>query len=261
MKNKSQPEYSKLAEIYDEVMDDVAYDIWADFIDDIIQVHHPNPNTILELACGTGSLALNLDELGYYDILATDKSPHMIKQASKKGTEHGSGVRFEVMDFLDIHLDQAFDIVVSIFDSINYLHRSRDIHHLLGEVKKVITPESLFIFDFTTPRNSIQAIEFLNNEEGYTSDNYRFLRKSRYDGKKQIHYNSFQIEKLDTDGETVLERYSEEHEQRIYSLQQMLDIIGETDYNIVAKYEDFDLVEADSKSLRITMVLQCHDIQ
>ena len=41
----------------------------------------------------------------------------------------------------------------------------------------------------------------------------------------------------------------------------MLDIIGDTDFQIVAKYEDFDLVDANDDSLRITMVLRCPTIQ
>jgi len=128
-------------------------------------------------------------------------------------------------------------------------------------VKKVLNHESLFIFDFTTPQNSIQAIDYLDNEEGTTSNNYHFFRKSRYDEEQQIHYNNFEIEKLSNDRETVLERYIEEHKQRIYTHDQMLAILNDTEYEVVAKYDAFDLVEADENSLRITMVLRCPKIQ
>lgn len=80
----TKPTYSALAEIYDAVMEDVDYDIWADFIDEVIQVHHPNPVTILELACGTASLSFSLEKLGCYDITATDKSEAMIQKHRKK---------------------------------------------------------------------------------------------------------------------------------------------------------------------------------
>lgn len=259
--NRTQPEYSKLAEIYDHIMENVDYEVWADFIDEIIQVHHPDPRTIMELACGTGSLALSLDELMCYEIMGTDKSPAMIAKAREKNRLQKASVSFREMDFLDINLDQKFDIIVSIFDSINYLHESRSIKKLLAEVKKVMDRNSLFIFDFTTPRNSIQAIEYLDNEEGTTSNDFYFFRKSRYDAEQQIHYNDFEIEKLSDDHKTVLNRYYEQHRQRIYTLQQMLDIISETDFEIVSKYEDFDLVDASEDSLRITMVLRCPTIQ
>lgn len=261
MKRIQSPEYSMLARIYDSIMDDVDYESWADFIDEVIQTHHPGAAGILELACGTGSIALSLDELMCYDIVATDKSHEMIDIARKKARKITSRVEFKVMDFLDIDLDRKFDIVLSTFDSINYLEDSGEIVQLLEEVKKALSRESFFIFDFTTPKNSMQAIEYLNNEEGYAPGNFRFFRKSRYDAQQRIHYNEFDIEKLDRDNELVLEKYHEIHEQRIYTLQEMLDIIGETDYTLVAKYDGFDLVDADESSLRITMVLQCPTIQ
>lgn len=256
MKSTQKPEYTKLADIYDVVMEDVNYDLWADFIDAIILKYHPDTKSVLELACGTGSLALSLDELECYNIVATDKSPQMIEKARKKNKVLRCNVDFRVMDFLDINLDQKFDVVLSVFDSINYIHSPDQILKFLGEVKKVLTPKSLLIFDFTTPKNSIQAIDYLNNEEGYADDNLRFFRKSSYDAIQKTHKNEFMIERLDDDHETVLEQFREVHQQKIYTLREMLDIINQTTYKIRAKYSGFDFEEADERSLRITMVLQ-----
>lgn len=261
MQSTEQPEYSKLARVYDAVMEDVNYDLWADFVDALILQHHPDPKKVLELACGTGSLALSLDELECYDITGTDKSPQMISKAKKKNRSLRGHVDFKVMDFLDIDISQQFDIVVSIFDSINYLHTDEEILRFLDEAKKVMNAQSLLIFDFTTPKNSIQAIDYLHNEEGYANDNYRFFRESTYDAGEQIHTNSFRIQKLDDDQESVIEEFRETHRQRTYTLQQMLDIIDQTTYNIVAKYCGFEFEEADKNSLRITMVLRCPNIQ
>ncbi len=84
MNDIKKPAYTSLAEIYDTVMQDVDYEVWADFIDEIIQVHHPNPETVLELACGTGSLAFALNRYGCYKLMGTDKSAEMIAKADKK---------------------------------------------------------------------------------------------------------------------------------------------------------------------------------
>lgn len=260
MQTITQPEYSTLAEIYDALMKDVDYDVWADFIDEVIQVHHPNPKTVLELACGTGSLSFSLAKIGCYKLTATDKSAAMINKAKEKAGRENIAVKLQQMDFLNINLQQTYDIVVSIFDSVNYLHTKAEIKRMLAELKKIMDKNSLFIFDFTTPKNSIQAIEYLDNEEEITKNNYHFFRESRYDAKQQIHYNIFNINKLADDGETVLERFTEEHRQRIYSLKQMQEIICETDFRVVAQYSEFDLDKATSDSLRITMVLQCPDI-
>ena len=257
----SQPEYSKLADIYDAVMEDVNYELWADFIEAIIYKHHPNPTSLLELACGTGSISLFLDELECYDVVGTDKSPQMIAKAREKNQRMMCNVDFKVMDFLDIQLNRTFDAVFCVFDSINYLHSADEVRQFLDQSRKVLSPESLLIFDFTTPKNSVQAIEYLNNEEGYTDDNHRYFRRSTYDAANRIHENEFKIQRLAEDQETVLEQYSETHQQKIYTLQEMLDIIDETAYTLCAKYSGFDFEEADENSLRITIVLRCHNNQ
>lgn len=251
------PQYSKLADIYDTVMGDVDYEFWADFIDAIMLEHHPNPRDVLELACGTGSVSIFLDELESYNIIGTDKSPEMIQKARQKNKQMFCNVSFKVMDFLDLTLQRRFDVAFCVFDSVNYITSPDEVLSFLQETQKVLKAGGLLIFDFTTPKNSIQAIEYLHNEEGYTKNNYRYFRKSDYDAANKLHKNEFTIQKLDSDQETVIQQFNEIHHQRIYTLQEMLDIIDQTTYNIRAKYDGFNFEEADDQSLRITMVLEC----
>ncbi|MEX2573314.1 MAG: class I SAM-dependent methyltransferase [Balneolaceae bacterium] len=250
------PIYSVLAHIYDTLMSDVDYELWADYVDELIQIHAPGAEKLLELACGTGSVALSLDELGYYDITATDASPAMIEKAGQKGAEAGSSVLFKPLDFLNIDLDEKFDLVFLVFDSINYLHTEADILKLHEQVKKVLKPGGYFIFDFTTPRNSRQAVGYLNNEEGISSENYRFFRTSRFDAVNNMHINEFEIEKLGADRRTVKETFVEIHRQKIYTLDQMKAILKKTGYRMIDMVDGFSFDRADNKSLRITIVCQ-----
>jgi len=254
--DETQPIYSALANVYDTLMHDVNYELWADYIDDLIQLHAPDTEELLELACGTGSVALSLNELGYYAITATDGSTAMIDKARSKANETGSTVNFQKLDFLDIRLDKKFDLVFLIFDSINYLHNESDILKLHDQVRNVLKPGGYFIFDFTTPRNSRQAIRYLNNEEGISPDNYRFHRKSHFDPHSNIHTNEFEIERLSSDQHSVLERFVEIHRQKIYTLQQMKSIINQTGFQIIEHYDGFQFKKANDKSLRITVVSQ-----
>ncbi len=250
------PIYTSLAPLYDRLMEDVDYEAWADYIDELLQLHHPDPEKILELACGTGSIALSLEEFGYYQILATDLSQEMIDVASLKAKQQDSGVRFKTMSFQDINVKEQFDAIYTVFDSINYLHSGKEIIKLLKDCSEVLKPGSLFIFDFSTPKNSMEAVDYLNNEEA-GSGALRFFRTSTYDTKKQIHTNEFEIEQLSEDGSQVIHRFKETHLQRVYSLDEMLSIVEQTSYHLVASYGDFDLLEADENSSRVTLVLQC----
>ncbi len=252
----SKKEYSILADIYDEVMVDVDYETWTDYIDEIIIQHTKSANHVLELACGTGTMALSLEELDCYDITATDGSSDMIRIAKQKAIKRSSNVEFRQVNFLDINLDKRFDVVFMVFDSLNYLHTKEDIIKLHRQVKNVLKPGGIFIYDFTTPRNSRTAINFLDNERRILENNIRYVRKSAYDAKNRIHTNSFYIEKMDQDTNSVLHQYKEQHHQRIYTLPEIESIINETDFSIVAAYDGFELKPAHRKSLRITMVLK-----
>lgn len=253
---ESTPAYTLLAEIYDEVMEDVDYETWTDYIEEIISHHHEYAEDLLELACGTGTMALSMEEFGYYHIVATDASAPMIEAAKKKGEAAGSDVKFKVMDFLEITLDQTFDVVYMVFDSLNYLHSEKDILKLHSEVKKVLNPGGLFIYDFTTPRNSRKAIKYLDKETKTIKNRYRYRRESRYDHSERIHTNLFEIEELANNSDHPVRSFTEEHHQRIYTYKEIAALIGKTEFNIVTAYDGFRLTPAHKKSLRITMVLQ-----
>lgn len=259
LKNKTaqiNPPYSSLASIYDEVMSDVDYDTWADYLDEIIITHHPAAQRLLELACGTGTVALSLEELDCYDITATDGSEDMIRVAMEKGNRVNSEIRFEVMNFTEIQFDETFDVVYLIFDSINYLLEEEQIIKLHNDIKKILSPGGIFIYDFTTPRNSRKAIEYLNYDQHTIEDKFKYRRESKYDAKNQIHTNTFQIELLDQKIESSNRIVKEIHRQRIYPQECMRSLIDKTEFTILEAYDGFQLLPAHNNSLRITMVLQ-----
>lgn len=253
---KNTQNYSNLAPLYDLLMEDVDYEAWADYVDEIIQEHHPNAEKVMELACGTGSVALSLDDLGYYDVTGTDLSPQMIEVAQQKARELEQDVEFYDMDFTNINIKKKFDAIYSVFDSINYLHTEQEILKMLTQCRKILFDDGILIFDFSTPTNSLQSVDYLNNEEAQQG-NLRFFRTSNYNHETRIHTNTFEIEKLSEDKKQVIERFKEVHQQKNYTLQEMLTILEQTPYHLLATYGDFDLHDATNNSARITVVLQC----
>lgn len=253
---QEKPTYSVLADIYDIVMSDVDYETWADYIDEIILMHQPTARSILELACGTGTIALSLEELDCYEITATDGSADMIRIAREKASKVNSDIDFHPMNFLNLSFEKTFDVVYMVFDSINYLHTKEEIIQLHQEVKKVLNPGGIFVYDFTTPRNSRKAIQFLNNERKTINGQIRYRRGSSFNAKERMHTNLFHIEKLDKKSGEVLERFEEQHQQKIYTLSEIREMIEQTDFSILQAYDGFELKPAHKRSLRITMVLK-----
>ncbi len=247
--------YSVLAEIYDAVMKDVDYEVWTDYIDEIIMMHHHEARDVLELACGTGTMALSMEELGYYNITATDLSPEMIEKAKKKARKAESDVHFQTLDFLNIDLDKTFDAVFMVFDSLNYLHSKKDLLTLHEQVYNVLKPNGIFVYDFTTPRNSKKAIRYLNDEQDTVNDRYTYHRSSRYNEKNRIHTNTFDIKKI---GQTASapSSFREEHHQKIYTMNEIMPVVEESPFRLLKAYDGFELQPAHKQSLRITMVLR-----
>ncbi len=255
MSQKTARIYTALARIYDEIMKDVDYLDWADFIDAIIQEHRPDAETLLELACGTGKVAMHLDELDCYEITATDFSRHMLQIGRQISDYRGMGITWKQLDFLNINLDEEFDVILALFDSVNYILKDEDLQRFFSNVEKVMHSDSIFIFDFTTPAHS-EYVASLLNDEGITPDNIRFERRSFYIPTEKVHVNEFDIEFLDNDKLTILKREREVHRQRIFELKEMRKFIEQSGLEIVAAYEDFDLIDAGPKSERVTMVLK-----
>jgi ubiquinone/menaquinone biosynthesis C-methylase UbiE len=247
--------YTHLAVIYDDVMKEIDYDDWADYIDALIQKHNPDAQSLLELACGTGSLALSMEELDCYDITASDFSEQMLEIARGKAHFKNSQIIWKQIDFFKVPTDVKYDVVVMLFDSINYVRDVRSVQHVFEQVKQILTDDGIFIVDFTTPQHSVKHAELMN-DQGITPDNYRFVRISSYLEAEGNHYNEFIIEKLSDDKQTVLERTREVHVQKTFTLVEIRQVAADAGLQEVSAYDDLDFIEATNQSDRITLVLK-----
>ncbi|MGM0506174.1 MAG: class I SAM-dependent DNA methyltransferase [Bacteroidota bacterium] len=257
--SESSAPYHVLAALYDTLMGDVDYDAWADYVDELIQIHGPETEKILEVACGTGSLALSLDELGTYDVTATDLSEAMIRIARNKAALALSPVRFDVADMTDmadLKNFQKYDAVLCLFDSLNYLLDPTDVSKALRQMRLTLKPGGLLIFDISTEANSREAEARLNRPEAVQSGEWQFRQESRYLEEERIHLNRFWIEPSDPDSPTD-QRWLEEHRQRIYSMEEIEEQIEKSPFRLLHKYDNFRLEPATPESLRITFVCQC----
>ena len=58
-------QYKDFAFVYDELMNEVDYNGWVKYIEDIIKNENAQVQNILELACGTGNLTIPLTKKNY----------------------------------------------------------------------------------------------------------------------------------------------------------------------------------------------------
>lgn len=252
---KSVNAYSALALVYDMVMDHVDYEGWADYILHIVEEHSDKEDSsdlhILELGCGTGLFTAELMEQTKAFVSAADNSSHMLEWASKRLQSNERRVALHQLDFEtgwdEFHTDRPVDVVILLYDCINYVRTEKGLGQLFEGVSRQMKPDSLFVFDQSTPSNSINNAEYFEDEG--EQGNISYTRKSAFDVESRLHTTEFEIETPDG-------AFHENHVQRAWTRQEILHEIEKAGFSLIAAYDGFSLDDAHDESERIHWVLR-----
>ena len=82
------PQYDYFASVYDSLMREVEYDRIADFIIEASNRYGKRPTLMLDVACGTGSLTVELSKRGI-SMIGADISEQMLGVAMEKNYDSG----------------------------------------------------------------------------------------------------------------------------------------------------------------------------
>ena len=243
--------YHQLAEIYDYVMRHVDYGQWADYIQSVFTRYKMMPQTILELACGTGSMASILSTRGYH-VKGIDRSEGMISIARQKVQDGQVTMTFQHGDMVDPPInDTTFDVVLCLYDSINYLMDAKTLRQMFARVNTMLSPDGIFIFDACTEVNSRRFFHDAVDQE--STDHFSYIRHSKYLAQERIQVNEFQMV-FKHDGK--YDEYIERHEQRIYPINQIKHICRETGFRNVDTFDGFTFESASERSNRVHFVMR-----
>lgn len=251
--NKSKNEievapYSKLAYIYDDVMSHVDYSHWAKYIQKIIKKWHPAAHRVLDISCGTGSLLAKFDSKQFRRF-GFDFSFDMINQATQKPDHAMRQVVLWCGNMKAFQVKQKMDVMVCLYDSINYLLTIDEWNHCFDCVFNNINDQGIFIFDICTEKNSLKY--FRNYTEQKKLHQYKYLRESNYNSETSIHMNRFEIE-----FQSDPERYVEIHRQCIFPVKEVMSFISASKFEYLCGYDGFSFREAHKNSLRIHFILK-----
>jgi SAM-dependent methyltransferase len=116
-----------------------------------VRAHRITGRTMVDIACGTGTLALLMARRGW-DVFGVDASEGMLAQASEKLA--GSSLRVELFrqDMRELALPRPVHLATSFFDSLNHLMTAADLGAAIRRVRKSVLPGGWFIFDTSTER-------------------------------------------------------------------------------------------------------------
>ena len=142
--------YNAIARVYDKLNKEIDYSAWADFVEDCFdRFLQKKPSLLLDLACGTGSMTLELAKRGY-DMIGVDGSAEMLSEAYNRA-EGQAGVLWLHQDMRSFELYGTVEAATCCLDSLNYLLSPKDLAQCFATVHNYLEPGGLFLFDMNTP--------------------------------------------------------------------------------------------------------------
>jgi ubiquinone/menaquinone biosynthesis C-methylase UbiE len=230
-------QYGDVAAIYDALMSNVPHGAWLSRIERHARVRGRFPRSVLDVACGTGIVTELLYQRGYRPTVGVDISQAMIDIARTKASALGNpeGLRFEVQDATQLDLgDARFDMVVSMFDSLNYILDPAALQSAFRRIYIHTAPGGLFAFDM----NAMYALSHDLFTQSQQFGPVQHIWKAHWDRETRICRVEMDFWVLDE--ATGDERYFHEtHVQRAYTVPELRDWLTEAGFVNIAVFGNY----------------------
>lgn len=225
--------YEALAGVYDALTGDVGYEKRADYIEKIFLKSRIPVRTVLDLACGTGSMTALLTERGY-ELVAVDESPDMLAAAREKASAlTGEPPVFlnQSMEALDLY--GTVDAAICCLDSLNYLAGPREVQKTFQRLHLFISPGGLLVFDINSAAmlRELDGQVFLDEKE----DVYCVWRPE-FEKRSRVCTYWMDIFTRRPDG--AWERSVEQHRQKAYEVEELRAWLLEAGFTHIRTYGD-----------------------
>lgn len=142
--------YSDFAPVYDALMRDVPYPAMAERLLALLRGSGWKPGLVLDFACGTGTLTVELARRGL-DVIGADGSAEMLAVAREKCEAAGVSPLLLCQTMRGLDLYGTVTGAVCTLDSLNHLQTLEGLRAAVARVALFLEPGGLFLFDVNTP--------------------------------------------------------------------------------------------------------------
>ena len=238
--------YEALAASYDELTGDVGYDRRADFVEKLLLLRAKRPvRSLLDLACGTGTMAAILAARGYL-VTGVDNSPEMLAQAQQKLAALDPPPLLLCQSMPRLRLLEPVDAAICCLDSINYLTRPRDVQRTFARLHESIAPGGALVFD-------VHAVSKMEGLDGAVLLDERedvfCLWRTRW--RKNVKMLDYEVDLFRLRPDGAWERDFEEHHQRAYTVDELTAWLKEAGFTAIRTHGELKLRRADERDGRI----------
>lgn len=236
--------YSFFAQYYDELTSNVEYPRRAEYLLKLMERLGHVPGLTLDLACGTGSLTLELYCRGV-DIYGIDSSVEMLSEARAKCADAGADILFLCQKMQSIDLYGTVDTAICTLDSLNHLRNGEELQKVMERVAFFMNPGGYFIFDM----NTLYKHHHVLGNETYVYDTEHvycvWQNRCHKDGRVDIQLDFFEPE------EGLYARSTERFSEQAYPLEEILERLQRAGYVDVQVFDEltFDPPREDSQRL------------
>lgn len=254
--------YRQFASVYDRLMEDMPYPDWLRFARTCWE-RYGMPKTIVDLGCGTGSIAIPLARSGFrvfgIDLsgemlsIARDKWESSPQQTSSTVRSQEGSIRWLQQDMRGWELPEPVDAVISFCDCINYLTEKEDVEAAFRATYEGLVPGGVFLFDAHSPRTLARYAE----EQPFVLDerDIAYIWTSEFDKERmeiEHHLTIFASEGPERQARFV--RFEEVHRQRAYEAAWIRGALKRAGFAHIELKADFKWESADERSERLFFI-------
>ena len=240
--------YNAFAEVYDKLTDNIEYKKRADYVSALFDrygVRGKEP--ILDLACGTGSLTIELAKLGY-DMIGVDSAYAMLSQAQNKKYEENVDVLFLCQDMTELDLYGTISGAVCMLDSLNHLDSAENVKRTIEKVGLFMEHGGIFIFDVNTIYKHREILG--NNTFVYDCDDVYCVWQNSLNDDDSVDISLDIFERKDG----AYYRSGEEFSERAYPIGQYKKWLGDAGFELLHIYDEMSDRELNDRTQRAVFV-------
>lgn len=239
--------FTSVAPYYDELMAGVPYRFWVSYLEQVWQRHALAPNSILDIACGTGT-ATRMLALRGHEMAGVDLSAGMLERARERTTAEGLDIPYYRQDAAELDLGESrFDAAVSLFDSLNYILEEDRLRSALARIAGHLKPGGSFLFDMNTEYALAEGL--FNQSCSRRDEPLHFRWRSSYDIPSRICTVRMRFSYDPGDGNRLI--FKEVHRQRGYHKEEVLTWMGDAGFEQVFIYDAYTLDPPKKRSDRL----------
>lgn len=242
--------YNSFASVYDELTLNVDYKNRAEFVQSILNRYGITDGLLLDLACGTGSMAVELSKMGY-EVIATDASPDMLMEAQNKAYDNEQSIMFLCQRMEETDLYGTVRAVVCSLDSINHLSDVDTVRKTFDTLKNFVDDKGIMVFDVNTLYKHQNVLG--NNTFVYDEKNvFCVWQNHLLQDERTVNIN---LDFFCKNGE-LYERFNENFNETAFTDEEITSAVESAGFRVLERLADMTENKPDDTTERVYYVIR-----